>query len=118
MGYKLKKVEICSGPGCAPGGQIKPNEERDLIIELEEETRGAIHGVVRFPGGGPVKNALVKLFLKKGKCDFEPITFVFTDECGQFLFGVDSGKDYVIKVFFYVPEGHTPPHHSKDNCEW
>lgn len=115
MGYKLKKIEICSGPGCIPGGQIKPNEERELVIELERENRAAIHGVVRFPGGGPVKNALVKLFLKKGECDLVPITFAFTDECGQFLFGVDSGKDYVIKVFFYVPEGAAPPYICKED---
>ena len=38
------------------------------------------------------------------ECELIPITFTFTDECGQFLFGVESEKDYVIKVFFYKPE--------------
>jgi hypothetical protein len=109
VGYKLKKIELCSGSGCLPGGVLKPNEERELIVELEHENRAAIHGIVKFPGGGPVKNALVKLFFKKGPCDFVPITFAFTDECGQFLFGVDSGKEYVIKVFFFTPENPANP---------
>jgi len=110
VNYKLKKVEL-SGSSI-----IKPGEERDLIIDLEQENKSAIHGVVRFPDGRPVKNALVKLFLKKNNdCEMVPITFTFTDECGQFLFGVNSGKDYVIKVFFYSPESPTPPYHCKDD---
>jgi len=38
------------------------------------------------------------------ECELIPVTFTFTDECGQFLFGVESEKDYVIKVFFFKPE--------------
>lgn len=100
MGFKLKKIELS---GC---DTIRPNEEKELIIELEKECRAAIHGVVKFPGGKPVKNAVVKLFAKKDgdPCCLIPITFAFTDECGQFLFGVDSNKEYVIKVFFFKPE--------------
>ena len=111
----MEKIEI-SGSNC-----MKPCEERDLIIKLEKETRSAIHGVVKFPDGKPVKNAIVKLFLKKeGHCDMIPITFTFTDDCGQFLFGVECGKDYVIKVFFFTPECPEHPHHhnhDKDNCD-
>jgi hypothetical protein len=110
MGFKLKKIELS---GC---DTIKPNEEKDLVIELEKENRAAIHGVVRFPSGRPVKNAIVKLFMKKDKdcCDLIPVTFAFTDECGQFLFGVDSGKEFVIKVFFFKPER---PSHSYSYCD-
>lgn len=110
MNYKLKKIDI-SGCDC-----MKPCEEKDMIVVLEKENRSAIHGVVKFPDGRPVKNAVVKLFLKKGDCcDMTPITFTFTDECGQFLFGVDCGKDYVIKVFFYTPENQFPISHCKDD---
>lgn len=104
MGWKLEKIELS---GC---NQIKPNEEIDLCIVLEEERRAAIHGEVKFPNGKPVEGAVVKLFKKKALkdcydiCDLEPITFTFTDKCGQFLFGVESEKDYVIKVFYYKPE--------------
>ena len=68
----------------------------------------AIHGIVKFPSGKPVCGAVVKLFLakkcEKNHCELIPVTFAFTDECGQFLFGVESEKDYVIKVFFFKPE--------------
>ncbi|MBE5966040.1 MAG: hypothetical protein E7255_03610 [Lachnospiraceae bacterium] len=105
MGWKLEKIDL---GGC---DRIKPNEEIDLCVVLEEEKRAAIHGEVKFPNGKPVEGAVVKLFKKKeskgcydNNCDLEPITFTFTDKCGQFLFGVESEKDYVIKVFYYKPE--------------
>ena len=44
----------------------------------------------------PVANAVVKLFKKRklnDTCDLIPVTFAFTDECGQFLFGVESCVD-------------------------
>lgn len=127
MGWKLEKVELC---GC---DKIKPNEEKDLCIYLKEEKRAAIHGTVKFPNGKPVKDAVVKLFKKCKKdytfpkdlapvkdledskyypddCELIPITFTFTDECGQFLFGVEPCEDYVIKVFYYKPEKPYPPH--------
>lgn len=116
MGWKLKRIELC---GC---DQIKPNEEKDLCIELEKECRAAIHGVVKFPGGKPVEGAVVKLFKKKHSkekcdtCELIPITFAFTDDCGQFLFGVESEIDYVIKVFYYKPEKPEHPKH-EDKCD-
>lgn len=96
MGWKLKRVEV----------KLEHNEEQDLCLVLAPEKRAAIHGVVKFPDGTPAKNAVVKLFKKKcsDACDLIPVTFTFTDECGQFLFGVDSCVDYVIKIFFYKPE--------------
>lgn len=96
MGWKIKRCEL----------KLKPNEEKDISLVLQPENRAAIHGVVRFPDGTPVKNAVVKLFKKKGcnPCELIPVTFSFTDECGQFLFGVPSGISVVIKVFFYTPE--------------
>ena len=111
MGFKLKKVEI---------GKLTANEEKELCLELVPEKRAAIHGVVKFPGGMPAKNAVVKLFKKTGPnpCDLVPITFAFTDECGQFLFGVDSGIDFVIKVFFFKPERIVPcDGREKDDCD-
>lgn len=102
MGFKLKRINV---------GKLEENEERELCFELVPETRAAIHGVVKFPDDGPVHGAVVKLFKKPegnscgcNPCDLIPVTFAFTDECGQFLFGVESGVEYVIKVFFYVPE--------------
>jgi len=92
MGYKLKCKSVC----------LAPNEEQDIIIELEHENRAAIHGVVLIDGQ-PIQNAVVKLFAKNEDC-FIPITFAFTDSCGQFLFGVESNVEYIIKVFYYEAE--------------
>lgn len=47
------------------------------------------------------------------ECELIPVTFTFTDECGQFLFGVESEKDYVIKVFFFKPEKFPRCHDEK-----
>lgn len=107
MGWKLKVIDV----------KLNENEEKDLCLVLVPERRAAIHGVVRFPDGTPVKNAVVKLFRKKGPdcCDLIPITFAYTDECGQFLFGVPAGVDIVIKVFFYTPE-HKGPDCKDHDC--
>ena len=96
MGWKLKAIDL----------RLEPNEEKYICIVLEPENRAAIHGVVKFPNGAPAQNAVVKLFKKVSRkdCDLEPVTFAFTDKCGQFLFGVESHVEYVIKVFFYKPE--------------
>ena len=108
MGWKLERIDL----------KLRENEELDLCLTLEPEKRAAIHGIVRFPGGAPVKNAIVKLFKKnEGVCDLTPITFTFTDECGQFLFGVDSGVEYAVKVFFYTPENKKCDRKNINDCE-
>lgn len=107
MGWKLRKMEF----------KLDKNEEKDVVIKLVPENRAAIHGVVKFPNGKPVKDAVVKLFKKNSAnpCDLIPVTFTFTDECGQFLFGVDSCVEYVVKVFFFEPEGCHPKHNCDDD---
>lgn len=107
MGWKLKK--FCF--------KLDENEELDKVLVLEKEDRAAIHGIVKFPNGKPVKNAIVKLFKKHcdDPCKLIPVTFAFTDECGQFLFGVKSKKNYCVKVFFFKPEKKCD--HDKDRCD-
>lgn len=80
------------------------NEQIDTTINLEEEVRSVIHGVVRDCRGKPVKDAVVKLLRAGGTdpCDLIPITHTFTDDCGQFLFGpLTPCKKYVIKVWYF-----------------
>lgn len=105
--WKLKKIDL----------KLAENEEKDICVVLCPEKRACIHGVVKFPNGKPVENACVKLFKKKGPdcCDLIPITFCFTDKCGQFLFGVPACVDLVVKVFFFCPE--TKDHDGKDDCD-
>lgn len=118
MGWKLERVNL-SGKD-----QIKPNEEKDICIILKKEKRAVIHGEVKFPNGKPVEGATVKLFKKKGfkdycdGCELIPVTFTFTDECGQFLFGVEAEKDYVVMVFYYEPECPYPPKDKADAVEY
>lgn len=93
--WKLKRVDI----------ELGENEEQDLNMILEPEDKAVIHGVVKFPNGNPVKGALVKLFKKgSGTYNLIPVTFTFTDEFGQFLFGVEAEIELVIKVFYYEEE--------------
>ena len=91
MGFKLFTSEEF---------KVKPNQEIEIKkpIELEEEKRGVVHGVVH-KKGKPAKDCLVKLF--KVECDkFIGIGFTFTDCFGQFLFPVcDTNCPLVIKVF-------------------
>ena len=109
MGFKLKRIDF----------KLCPNEEKDVILTLKPEKRAAIHGVVKFPNGAPAEGAVVKLFKKGGNpCDLIPVTFTFTDECGQFLFGVESGVEYVVKVFFFVPEGCEKKDHDHDRKDY
>lgn len=61
MGWKLERIDL-SGYH-----RIKPNEEIDLCIVLDEEKRAAIHGEVKFPNGKPVEGAVVKLFKKRNQ---------------------------------------------------
>ncbi|GAA0179418.1 hypothetical protein SH2C18_22910 [Clostridium sediminicola] len=97
MGARLTKFEF----------KPKPNEEIDAIIKIPKEQRSAIHGVVVDWCGKPVKNAVVKLFLKKTsnkKCSLKPLTHTFTDDCGQFLFGpLNPCRCYVVKVWYADP---------------
>lgn len=110
MNFKMKKIEV----------KCRPCEEKDIVVVLKpEERRCCIHGVVKFPNMCPVEGAVVKLFKKRPGCDpceLIPVTFTFTDKCGQFLFGVDCEHEFVIKVFFFEEECE---HHmeKKEHCE-
>lgn len=99
MAWKIEQLDFI---GC---DRIKPSEERDVTIVLEEEKRALINGVVRTPDGKAVKGAVVKLFQRNDgigcdEYDLCPITYTFTDEHGRFLFGVEPDKDYTVLVFY------------------
>ena len=85
---------------------VKRGQQIDTVLKVPFEERGAIHGVVVDECDKPVENAVVKLFEARDKkcgdkCELEPVTHAFTDECGQFLFGpLCPNKFYVIKVWF------------------
>lgn len=94
MSYKMTKYELIP----------EKNEQLETSLTLEKETRSVIHGVVLDVNKCPVKDAVVKLFEMPNKencCELIPITHIFTDECGQFMFGpLTPGKRYVLKVWY------------------
>jgi hypothetical protein len=107
MGFKLFTSEEF---------KVKPNQEVEIVtpIELVEEKRGVIHGIVH-KKGKPAKDCLVKLF--KVECgNFVGIGFTFTDCFGQFLFPVcDTNCPLVIKVFC-MHEDKVIIEHLKSGC--
>jgi len=94
LGYKLVKFNF----------KPEENEQIEAIVKIPKEPRSVIHGVVKDSKNKIVKDAVVKLFElpNPGRpCKLVPLTYTFTDECGQFLFGpLCPNKHYVIKVWF------------------
>ncbi|SHJ70665.1 hypothetical protein [Tepidibacter formicigenes] len=89
---------------------LTPGTELDMDVNLQEEFRSVVHGVVRLPDGNYAENAAVKLFVvDETTNNLIPIAFAFTDEFGQFLFGIENPSlKYKVKVFHYVPENPLP----------
>jgi len=90
MGTRLSRFMVRPGE----------NEQIEAKIQLSEEPRSVIHGVVVDGCYKPIQDAVVKLF-EKHSCHsayaLKAITHAFTDDCGQFLFGpLDPWQDYVI----------------------
>lgn len=113
MAWKIEQLDFV---GC---DRMKPCEEREVTIILEEEKRALISGVVRTADGKAVKGAVVKLFLRSDgvgcdEYDLTPITFTFTDEHGRFLFAVEPDKDYTVLVFYNKTKDQSFKHRKID----
>jgi hypothetical protein len=82
----------------------RENEQLDVVVNVPEDKRSVIHGIVTNCDNDLIKDAVVKLFevIEKSGCwDLRPLTHTFTDEHGQFLFGpLCPGKKYAVKVWF------------------
>jgi len=90
---------------------LTPGTEQDININLLPEERSVVHGIVRLPDGTPAQDAAVKLFYEDPNTgELIPVAFAFTDQLGQFLFGIENPLlTYRVKVFHYVPENAIPP---------
>lgn len=80
------------------------NEQIEAVVRVPEEHRSIIHGIVIDCENMPVKNAVVKLLavrdINKQFLTY-PITYTFTDDLGEFLFGpLCPDKCYIIKVWY------------------
>jgi hypothetical protein len=92
MGHELKKIDL----------QIKDGELLDVNVKMNKEKRSVIHGVIVNEDNKPFEDATVVLFKKEcgDNCDLKPISYSFTDNCGQFVFGpLEPDKEIVLKVW-------------------
>ena len=84
-------------------GFMQKGTQYDLDINLPEDNRDLIYGVIKDCYKEPVENAVVKLI--EVCCEFDkeeriPVSHTFTDKDGEFVFGpLCPHKDYEIQLF-------------------
>ncbi|MEJ8552905.1 carboxypeptidase-like regulatory domain-containing protein [Tepidibacter sp. Z1-5] len=103
------------------------NEQIDAVIKVGEEKRGIIHGIVKDSKDKIVKDAVVELFeIVSPPRSLKSLTYAFTDEYGEFLFGpLSPNKNYVVKVWFnnvnvrdlIIEHEHDEPHLDKKEIQ-
>ena len=80
-------------------GFIEKGKEFDLEIELPEDNRNVIYGIIKDCYGDPVKDAVVKL-IEVCKDERKPVSHTFTDKEGEFVFGpLCPDKYYEVQVW-------------------
>ena len=80
-------------------GFIESGKQFDLEINLEEDHRNVIFGVVKDSCHEPVKDAVVKL-IEVTKHDRKPVSHTFTDKEGEFVFGpLCPDKKYALDIW-------------------
>ena len=99
-------MEMNKRPNCPIvdiDGFIENGKQFDLEINLPEDNRDVIFGVVKNCFQEPVKDAVVKLIevvYDCGKEERRPVTHTFTDKEGEFVFGpLCPGKEYALEIF-------------------
>ena len=84
-------------------GFIEAGKQFDIEINLPEDNRNVIYGVIKDCYGDPVKDAVVKLIeidYEKGEEVRKPVSHTFTDEYGEFVFGpLCPDRKYAIDVW-------------------
>lgn len=84
-------------------GVIENGKQFDIEINLPEDNRNVIFGVVKDCYKEPVQNAVVKLIeivCEKGREEKRPVSHTFTDCDGEFVFGpLCHNKMYEIQLW-------------------
>ena len=84
-------------------GFIEAGKQFDIEINLPEDNRNVIYGVINDCYHEPVRDAVVKLVEvdnEKGEEVRKPVSHTFTDEYGEFVFGpLCPDKKYAIDVW-------------------
>lgn len=90
-------------PVVGASGFISAGRQYDVEINLPEDNRSVIYGVIKDRYDDPVRDAVVKLIEvdKDGKKEErKPVTHTFTDKEGQFVFGpLCANKFYEIEIW-------------------
>ena len=80
-------------------GFIEKGKQFDLEINLPEDNRNVIYGIIKDKYCEPVKDAVVKLIEVKGK-ERKPVSHTFTDKDGEFVFGpLCPDRSYEVQVW-------------------
>lgn len=84
-------------------GIVACGKQFDIEINLPEDNRDIIYGIVKDCHGDPACDAVVKLIEVVFDCDKEirkPISHTFTDKDGEFVFGpLCNNKMYEIQIW-------------------
>lgn len=84
-------------------GFIEKGKQFDLEINLPEDNRDVIYGVIKDCYKEPVEDAIVKLIevcYDYGKEERNPVSHTFTDKDGEFVFGpLCPDKKYEIQIW-------------------
>lgn len=84
-------------------GFIEKGKQFDLDINLPEDNRNVIYGVIKDCYKDPVEDAVVKLIevcYEYGKEERRPVSHTFTDKDGEFVFGpLCPDKKYEIQIW-------------------
>ena len=80
-------------------GFVEKGKQFDLDIEIAEDRRDVIYGIVKDSCGDPIKDAVVKLIEVK-KDERKPVSHTFTNHKGEFVFGpLCPDRSYAINIW-------------------
>ena len=80
-------------------GFLEKGKQFDLEINLPEDNRNVIYGIIKDCYGDPVKDAVVKLIEVDGR-ERKPVSHTFTDKEGEFVFGpLCPDKEYEVQIW-------------------
>lgn len=87
-------------PNIKVDGFIEKGKQFDLEINLPEDNRNVIYGIVRDCYKEPIEDAVVKLIEVVDDCDRNPVSHTFTDQNGEFVFGpLCPDKEYEVQIW-------------------
>lgn len=98
MDYEKKECDIVE-----VNGFIEDGKQFDIDINLPEDNRNVIYGIIKDACDEPVKDAVVKLIevvCERGEEIRKPVSHTFTDKYGEFVFGpLCPDRKYAIDIW-------------------